>query len=409
MKSISNVIQFYATYYPIIMTVVWITGAWLFDVRSKFMISKSVAIRAPKVTILLSMYNEEHTIVETLNSFLKVNYSNYDVVLVDDKSEDNTISIVQDWMDNEKNKQSRTNIKLIKSTRNLGKAHALNQAMQQINSEFVLVTDADSILAPNAILELLSRFDNERVGAVTGKPVVRNRTTLLGRLQTLEYMGVIDHIKRAQDTLYDGIMTVAGVIVLYRRNALLEVNGFDPLAITEDIDITWRLRRKQWLVHYTPHALVYILVPETLKGYLRQRTRWSTGGLEVLFKNLKWVLHSKSLDQKMLLIDMCLGHIWAWLAVITMVQYIAVAITARTFSLPGVILLIYIVLFTAMLLQGLTQDKQKSKINWYDMLGLPVYSTFYWVTALVTALISQIIVGMFYKQKGSWTSPDRGR
>lgn len=409
MKSISNVIQFYATYYPIIMTVVWITGAWLFDVRSKFMISKSVAIRAPKVTILLSMYNEEHTIVETLNSFLKVNYSNYDVVLVDDKSEDNTISIVQDWMDNEKNKQSRTNIKLIKSTRNLGKAHALNQAMQQINSEFVLVTDADSILAPNAILELLSRFDNERVGAVTGKPVVRNRTTLLGRLQTLEYMGVIDHIKRAQDTLCDGIMTVAGVIVLYRRNALLEVNGFDPLAITEDIDITWRLRRKQWLVHYTPHALVYILVPETLKGYLRQRTRWSTGGLEVLFKNLKWVLHSKSLDQKMLLIDMCLGHIWAWLAVITMVQYIAVAITARTFSLPGVILLIYIVLFTAMLLQGLTQDKQKSKINWYDMLGLPVYSTFYWVTALVTALISQIIVGMFYKQKGSWTSPDRGR
>ncbi|MFT8757392.1 glycosyltransferase [Leuconostoc pseudomesenteroides] len=409
MKSISNVIQFYATYYPIIMTVVWITGAWLFDVRSKFMISKSVAIRAPKVTILLSMYNEEHTIVETLNSFLKVNYSNYDVVLVDDKSEDNTISIVQDWMDNEINKQSRTNIKLIKLTRNLGKAQALNQAMQQINSEFVLVTDADSILAPNAILELLSRFDNERVGAVTGKPVVRSRTTLLGRLQTLEYMGVIDHIKRAQDTLYGGIMTVAGVIVLYRRNALLEVNGFDPLAITEDIDITWRLRRKQWLVQYTPHALVYILVPETLKGYLRQRTRWSTGGLEVLFKNLKWVLHSKSLDQKMLLIDMCLSHIWAWLAVITMVQYIAVAITARTFSLPGVILLIYIVLFTAMLLQGLTQDKQKSKINWYDMLGLPVYSTFYWVTALVTALISQIIVGMFHKPKGSWTSPDRGR
>lgn len=409
MKSISNVIQFYATYYPIIMTVVWITGAWLFDVRSKFMISKSVAIRAPKVTILLSMYNEEHTIVETLNSFLKVNYSNYDVVLVDDKSEDNTISIVQDWMDNEKNKQSRTNIKLIKLTRNLGKAQALNQAMQQINSEFVLVTDADSILAPNAILELLSRFDNERVGAVTGKPVVRNRTTLLGRLQTLEYMGVIDHIKRAQDTLCGGIMTVAGVIVLYRRNALLEVNGFDPLARTEDIDITWRLRRKQWLVQYTPHALVYILVPETLKGYLRQRTRWSTGGLEVLFKNLKWVLHSKSLDQKMLLIDMCLSHIWAWLAVITMVQYIGVAITARTFSLPGVTLLIYIVLFTAMLLQGLTQDKQKSKINWYDMLGLPVYSTFYWVTALVTALISQIIVGTFHKQKGSWTSPDRGR
>jgi len=409
MKSISNVIQFYATYYPIIMTVVWITGAWLFDVRSKFMISKSVAIRAPKVTILLSMYNEEHTVVETLNSFLKVNYSNYDVVLVDDKSEDNTISIVQDWMDNEKNKQSRTNIKLIKLTRNLGKAQALNQAMQQINSEFVLVTDADSILAPNAILELLSRFDNERVGAVTGKPVVRNRTTLLGRLQTLEYMGVIDHIKRAQDTLYGGIITVAGVIVLYRRNALLEVNGFDPLAITEDIDITWRLRRKQWLVQYTPHALVYILVPETLKGYLRQRTRWSTGGLEVFFKNLKWVLHSKSLDQKMLLIDMCLSHIWAWLAIITMVQYIAVAITARTFSLPGVILLIYIVLFTAMLLQGLTQDKQKSKINWYDMLGLPVYSTFYWVTALVTALISQIIFGTFHKQKGSWTSPDRGR
>lgn len=401
---LSNVLQFYTSYYPIIMTIVWLIGSWISGVR----VSKTKQqehVKTDKVTILLSMFNEEENIIETLQSFTQLEYSNFDVVIVDDKSNDHSVKIVKKWL----NDQVKITVNLIELSKNIGKAQALNEAIKQIDSPYILVTDADSLLASNAINKLLQGVTNERVAAVTGKPIVRNRTTLLGRLQALEYVGIIDRIKRAQDNLYGGIMTVAGVVVLYRKKALLSVNGFDRTAITEDIDITWRLRKNQWLIRYTPESLAYILVPETFRGYFKQRIRWSIGGLEVFLKNIKWAVKQGSTYQKMLLLDMFLSHIWAWLAVITLCQYILLTVTTKTFSLPGGILLLYISLFFIMFFQGLIQDKGQSMLTVQDIFALPFYSTFYWFTSLVTAIISQFNIVFFHKQKGSWKSPDRGR
>jgi poly-beta-1,6-N-acetyl-D-glucosamine synthase len=259
------------------------------------------------------------------------------------------------------------------------------------------------------IEELLKQVTDKTVAAVTGKPVVRNRTTLLAKLQTLEYLGIIDRIKRAQDFLYGGIMTVAGVVVLYRREALMSVAGFDSTAITEDIDITWRLRKKNWRIRYTPHALVYILTPETIHGYVKQRVRWSVGGIEVLLKNLKWTFKGTNKRQKLLLVDVCLSHIWSWTVIITSIQYLVVTIDTQTFSLPGVVIMIYILLFFSMMLQGILQDHGQSQLGVPELFVIPFYSTFYWITVLITAIMSQLNVAFFHKQRGSWSSPDRGR
>ncbi|AFS40498.1 glycosyltransferase [Leuconostoc gelidum] len=404
MTYISELVQDFTTYYPIFMSLIWIIGSWLSSFHfnhEKF----NEPNTNEKVTILMSIFNEENNIVETLSSFTQLTYANCDVVIVDDKSTDNSVNLVKNWL----NKHESTPVRLIELSKNLGKAAALNQAIKQINSPYILVTDADAILAHDVIENLLKQMTDETVAAVTGKPVVRNRTTLLAKLQTLEYVGIIDRIKRAQDFLYGGIMTVAGVVVLYRREALMSVAGFDSTAITEDIDITWRLRKKNWRIRYTPHALVYILAPETIHGYIKQRVRWSVGGIEVLLKNLKWTFKGTNKRQKLLLVDVCLSHIWSWTVIITSIQYLVVTIDTQTFSLPGVVIMIYILLFFSMMLQGILQDHGQSQLGVPELFVIPFYSTFYWITVLITAIMSQLNVAFFHKQRGSWSSPDRGR
>jgi Glycosyltransferases, probably involved in cell wall biogenesis len=159
------------------------------------------------------------------------------------------------------------------------------------------------------------------------------------------------------------------------------------------------IKKNQWLIRYTPESLAYILVPETFKGYFKQRIRWSIGGLEVFLKNIKWVVKQGSTYQRMLLLDMFLSHIWAWLAVITLCQYVLLTVTTKTFSLPGGILILYISLFFIMFFQGLIQDKGQSMLTVQDIFALPFYSTFYWFTSLITAIISQFNIAFFTNRK----------
>ena len=107
----------------------------------------------------------------------------------------------------------------------------------------------------------------------------------LGRLQVGEFSMIIGLIKRAQSQL-GGLFCVSGVIGCFRRSALHAVGYWNPERLTEDIDVTWELQRAGWRVRYEPHALIWILMPETLQGLWRQRLRWAEGGLQVLRAHL---------------------------------------------------------------------------------------------------------------------------
>ncbi|MFR8085939.1 MAG: hypothetical protein ACLU6U_02335 [Leuconostoc gelidum] len=71
--------------------------------------------------------------------------------------------------------------------------------------------------------------------------------------------------------------------------------------------------------------------------------------------------------------------------------------------------MIYILLFFSMMLQGILQDHGQSQLGVPELFVIPFYSTFYWITVLITAIMSQLNVAFFHKQRGSWSSPDRGR
>jgi hypothetical protein len=135
--------------------------------------------------------------------------------------------------------------------------------------------DADWILKKDALQFFMPHFlSSSKVGAVTGNPRVRNRTTLLGKIQVGEYSYIIGMIKRTQ-RIYGKILTVSGAIAAYRKSALLDVGLFDSDTVTEDIDITWKLHKGFWDVRYEPRALCWVLVPETVKGLWGQRVRWA--------------------------------------------------------------------------------------------------------------------------------------
>jgi biofilm PGA synthesis N-glycosyltransferase PgaC len=134
---------------------------------------------------------------------------------------------------------------------------------------------------PHSLHWLVRHFDEPQVAAVTGNPRVRNRSTLLGRIQVGEFSSIVGLIKRAQRSV-GLIFTVAGVITAFRRSALHEVGYWSPEKLTEDVDISWKLQMADWEVRFEPRALCWILMPETLRGLWKQRLRWSMGGTQVL-------------------------------------------------------------------------------------------------------------------------------
>lgn len=146
------------------------------------------------------------------------------------------------------------------------KAIALKTGAAAAKSEYLVCIDGDALLDRDAAAYIVEpMLYNPRVGAVTGNPRIRTRSTLVGKIQVGEYSSIIGLIKRTQ-RIYGNVFTVSGVIAAFRRSALAEVGYWSDDMITEDIDISWKLQLNQWAIFYEPRALCWILMPETLKG-----------------------------------------------------------------------------------------------------------------------------------------------
>ncbi len=198
--------------------------------------------------------------------------------MINDGSHDNTLAVMDSL---KKRYHEQFPIKIVDIRINKGKANALNEGTKVASGEFLLCLDADCYVDKNVLEPMLARFyDNPKVGAVAGKPIVRNRTSILGRLQLLEYVGVIDIIKRGQAFVIGHITTVSGVVVAYRRAAIIDAGWWNVDAITEDIDITWRLYQHGWQVRYCPQSVAWILVPEKIMDLIHQRRRWARVALK---------------------------------------------------------------------------------------------------------------------------------
>jgi cellulose synthase/poly-beta-1,6-N-acetylglucosamine synthase-like glycosyltransferase/spore germination protein YaaH/peptidoglycan/xylan/chitin deacetylase (PgdA/CDA1 family) len=240
-----------------------------------------IAAYRPRVAVLIPAYNEEKVIERTVHGALDSDYPNLRVIVIDDGSKDRTLEIVRRTFAAEE----AAGRVLILTKPNGGKAEALNFGLEHIgNAEIFVGIDADTIIAPDAILRMVPHFLNPKVAAVAGNAKVGNRVNLWTRWQALEYITSQNFERRALNTL-GAVSVVPGAIGSWRIAAVREAGGYHVDTVAEDADLTMALLRNGYRVEYEDLALAFTEAPTTANALMRQRFRWSFGILQAVFKH----------------------------------------------------------------------------------------------------------------------------
>lgn len=228
------------------------------------------------MTVLVPAYNEELVIARCIDALRRVEYPVMELLILNDGSRDATVAVAR------KAAGDDARVTVLDDGTNLGKADRLNDGMRRARYDLVVVTDADTHVHPQAVKYLVARMSrSRRYAAVAGCPLVTNRGRLISAMQVLETASLIGLMRRTH-ALVGRVGTVAGVLGLFRREAVLAVGGYDARMATEDIELTWRLLRHGYRTSFEPNALVGMEVPLTVRSLWKQRARWSRGQGEVL-------------------------------------------------------------------------------------------------------------------------------
>jgi biofilm PGA synthesis N-glycosyltransferase PgaC len=295
---------FFATY-PIVTSIMWISTAMLFRWRWE-PAAASPPTRStawPFVSVLVPAHNEQAVIGDTVAAVLRLDYADFELIVIDDGSSDATLATLAPL-------RADPRLRVVHKTRNEGKALALNDALPLARGEIVMCLDADAEPDPALLRWLVPHFDSPRVAAVTGNPRVVNTGSFVARLQAIEFSSIISLMRRAQ-RIWGRIVTVSGVVAAFRKSALLDVGGFAPAMPTEDIDMTWKLQKRFYDVRYEPRALCWMTVPLTLRGLFRQRLRWARGLMRVLRQHADVAVHWRMRRLWPVFVESWLSILWA--------------------------------------------------------------------------------------------------
>jgi peptidoglycan-N-acetylglucosamine deacetylase len=239
----------------------------------------------PLVSIIVPAFNEEVNAIRTVDSLLKQDYPNFNIIFVDDGSKDTTFEKVSAFYKN--------NPKVNVYTKpNGGKADALNFGINHSDAAFVVGIDADTQLKADAVTELMKMFTDQHVAAAAGNVKVGNEINMLTRWQSIEYITAQNFDRRAFDLL-NCITVVPGAIGAFRKEAIIKAGLFTSDTLAEDCDLTMRFHKCGYAVRNCTAALSYTEAPETMKMFLKQRFRWSFGVMQSFWKHRDAVFNPK--------------------------------------------------------------------------------------------------------------------
>ncbi len=245
---------------------------------------------SPQIAVLVPAYNEETVIVRTVRSVLRSDYPHLRVIVIDDGSSDTTLQVTREAYRAEIAAGRVT----VLTKPNAGKAEALNYAIEQLEEDFYVGIDADTVIASDAISRLVCHFADARVGAVAGNAKVGNRVNLWTRWQALEYITSQNFERRALD-LFDVVTVVPGAIGAWRTDAVRKGGCYPINTVAEDADLTMNLLEQNYKVIYEDRALAFTEAPVTARGLMRQRFRWSFGILQAVFKHKQAVRTNRAM------------------------------------------------------------------------------------------------------------------
>lgn len=232
----------------------------------------------PGVSILIAAYNEEDTLPETFRGLANQDYpGEVEVIVVDDGSSDDTLNYLRSL---------RKPCLEVISIPHQGKAVALNAGLEAVSHRVLVTIDADTFLHPQALRRIVSRLmQNPETAAVAGTVLAKNsRASNFTRLQEWDYFLGIGAVKR-QQSMYRGTLVAQGAFSAFRTGVVRSARGW-PNRIGEDIVLTWALLGEGHQIVHEPTAIAFTRVPETFRGFYRQRQRWARGMIEALKSHL---------------------------------------------------------------------------------------------------------------------------
>ena len=399
--------------YPFVMAWYWMVGGLLFYItRERHMAPTDrppLIEHPPPISILVPCYNEGENAEETLESAAGVDYPNFEVIAINDGSRDNTAEV----LDRLAARISR--LRVVHLASNQGKATALNVGARLAKYELLVCIDGDALLDPKALHWIARAFRRGDVGGLGGSPRIRNRTSMLGRLQVGEFAAIIGLIRRAQ-TMYGRLFTVSGVICAFRKRALEDAGWWSPRTITDDIDITWRVQLAGWRVVFEPNAIVWILMPETLRGLWRQRLRWAKGGVQMMLEFFRPLIAGRVPTLLPTYVNYLLSVIWSYVVLLCLgIGLLWLVELGPTRPLPafrfvpewwGITLtLTYL---TQTLVSAFLESRYERRMlkTLFWMIWYP--AAFWMLSAVTTATALPRVLLQPKKERTTWVSPDRG-
>ena len=284
---------------------------------------------SPSISIIAPAYNESLNIIENVRSLLSSHYANYDVIIVNDGSKDDSLEklilayslIPVDFLINAQIPTQPLRNGIYKSTNpafeklivvdkeNGGKADALNMGLNISTNKYVACIDVDCLLIEDALLKLVKPFlettDRDVIAAggvirIANSCVIKQGKLLdvnlpekmLEKGQILEYLRAFLLGRMAWSRL-NGLLVISGAFGLFDKKIAIEVGGYDTNTVGEDMEIIVRMRRYmeekklKYKVAYIPDPLCWTEAPDNYKIFISQRNRWTRGTIETLRKHRK--------------------------------------------------------------------------------------------------------------------------
>jgi len=204
----------------------------------------------PKVSIIVPNWNGIKYTLKCLDSLKKLNYKNYEVIVVDNGSTDNSVDVLK----------KRKDIKLIQNKRNLGFAEGCNVGVRNSTGEYISILNNDMVVDKNYLIELVKAAKSApRIGAVSAKTYNKygRKRYVFNGYGTMNLLGFPIINKKISGKKYVDSFYAAGGTLLYKKSLVKEPFDPDYFIYSEDIYFSWLLRLKGYAIKIVPKAILY--------------------------------------------------------------------------------------------------------------------------------------------------------
>ena len=367
-----------------------LVGVWVseWQKRRKGFFSKDLKT-FPRVSLIIPVHNGGRSLAKTIKSLCDQTYpmKQMEVIVVDNGSTDTTERTF--W---EHQWQSPLGALHWISTRNTGKAFALNAGIHLATGDYVSNVDCDVALHPDAVLNMVKAFQTDpKLSAATGAIEIapsdhngKSRILHVAReCEFVEYFSAF-RIGRQSQTLLNSVFTLAGAFSFFRRDILFNLPQYSNRTVSEDTDITFSLRERfpETVIACINQAIAYVEPFSSFSALYSQRVRWQRGELEVAACNPQLLTRNlfrlKGISPaKTLIVDHTLAFprvVWTFLLpMLFLFGYPLSLVTSAALAMYLCYMTVDAMIMANCYLLGHEEARSRLRTNWWLFTVLPIY------------------------------------